>query len=194
VALTVTDDDGSVDTATAQVTATSAQQTVIAQDATWSWRYEDSAPPTGWNTPAFDASGWNTGAAPLGFGDNSVRTNIDSFVDPTTRPRAVYAVRRINVADASKVTRLVLSSLADDGVVLYVNGTEVARRNMPTGPVSYLTFATAPVATSRAERFEVEVPPSLLVNGTNVIAAETHLNYRRTPDMTFHLEATLTIP
>ena len=37
----------------------------------------------------------------------------------------------------------------------------------------------------------VDVPVGLLVAGTNVVSAETHLNYRGTADVSFDLDATL---
>ncbi|MGO4121873.1 hypothetical protein AB4Y91_12270, partial [Arthrobacter sp. YAF16] len=95
---------------------------------------------------------------------------------------------------ASAVTALKLTTVADDGVVIYVNGTEVGRTRMPTGTVTINTYATAAIPTSNANAAPVtfNVPLSLLVNGTNTIAAETHLNYHATKDISFDLTATTT--
>jgi hypothetical protein len=88
----------------------------------------------------------------------------------------------------------VLESLADDGVVVYVNGTEVARGNMREGTVTHLTYAPSSRrhVVAAADPLVVEVPTELLVDGTNVVSAESHVNFRRTRDLTFRLEATLT--
>ena len=92
------------------------------------------------------------------------------------------------------MTKLVINTVANDGVIVYVNGTEVARSNMPTGAVTYTTYASSPVsaATANANPVVITVPTALLVNGVNTVSAETHLNYRGTTDVTFDLSATLT--
>ena len=61
----------------------------------------------------------------------------------------------------------------DDGVVVYVNGVEALRDNMPSGTVLYSTRPNGSV-NNAAERqwFSFNVNPSLLRTGTNVISAE----------------------
>lgn len=196
VSLTVTDNSGQLSTATKTVTATSPPVTSVVVDnaQSWRWRYVTGAPAAGWNTSAFDASTWSTGTAPLGFGSTGLGTNIDTFSSTSSRPQAAYFSKTFQVSDASKVTRLLLSTYADDGVVVYVNGTEVARSSMPTGTIGSTTFATAARRTSvaTASPISIEVPVGLLTSGTNVIAAETHLNSRNTTDASFDLKATMT--
>jgi hypothetical protein len=170
---------------------------VIDERSSWGYRYQPGAPEADWNTttthPA--TAGWRTGNAVLGFGNSSVVTNIDTFAKTDDRPRAVYFTRSFDVADKAKVTRLVLRSVANDGAVYYVNGVEVGRSNMPAGPVTHLTNAetSRSTAVANSSPVDIEVPTSLLVSGVNVVAAETHLNYRGTTDVTFDLKATLTI-
>jgi hypothetical protein len=175
------------------VTAFSPTTVVVPNGSVWSWKYDNATLPTGWNSRTFDASAWNSGAGALGFGTASVVTNIDTFADPTTRPVTAYFTRQFQVSQASKVTQLVLNTVADDGIIVYVNGTEVGRTNMPTGSVTTSTFASSAVKTANAQQVTINVPTSLLVDGTNVISAETHLNYRKTPDATFDLKATVTV-
>jgi hypothetical protein len=175
------------------VNATSPTSVIVPNGSIWSWKYDNTALPSNWNSPSFDASGWNSGAGVLGFGGSTVVTNIDTFADPTTRPIAAYFTKQFQVSDASKVTQLVLNTRADDGIVVYVNGTEVGRTNMPTGTITPTTYASSAVKTASAQQVTITVPTSLLVNGTNVISAETHVNYRKTPDASFDLKATITV-
>lgn len=169
---------------------------MIAEGSTWEWRYQPGAPETDWSRSAThpSASGWRSASAVLGFGSSTVRTNIDTFAKTADRPRAAYFTRVFDVADRDKVTRLVLRSVANDGAVYYVNGVEVARVNMPAGTVDHLTYAhtSRSTATANSNPVVIEVPTSLLVSGANVVAVETHLNYRGTTDVTFDLKATLT--
>ncbi len=87
---------------------------------------------------------------------------------------------------------LELSAVADDGAVVYVNGTEVGRLRLDPGPVGHDTYANQAISTSAAlnDRLVVEVPLGLLQDGTNTIAVETHLNYRSTPNLSFDLTLT----
>ncbi|WP_157551189.1 PKD domain-containing protein [Nocardioides jensenii] len=196
VTVTVTDAGGLTDTATETVTAVAPPVTevVVANGANWRYRYETAAPPTTWKDVDFDATSWDQGDAVLGFGATAVATDIDDFATPQDRARAAYFRRAFQVSDASRVTQLALRSVADDGVVIYVNGVEVTRSNMPTGTITHTTYAPSAqrTAVANASPVLVDVPLGLLRNGTNVIAAETHLNYRNTTDFTFDLRATMT--
>ena len=82
---------------------------------------------------------------------------------------------------------------ADDGIAVYVNGVEVARKNLPTSALTYRTYATAAPRTGTAQNAPVEVtiPASALQAGTNVVTAEVHSNWSATPDSSFELEAEL---
>ena len=55
----------------------------------------------------------------------------------------VYVRREFNVTDASAITGLELSVSYDDGFVAFLNGTEVARANVPAGQ-NHLTTASSP--------------------------------------------------
>lgn len=196
VELVVTDSEGATDSATEEieVTAPPVVETVVARSASWRWQYATQAPPAEWKDVDFDASGWGDGNAVLGFGSSTVATNIDSFATPQDRARAAYFRRTFQVSDTSRAVKLKLTSVADDGAVYYVNGTEVGRDNMPTGSVTHQTYASSSRRenVANASPVVIDVPLNLLRNGTNVVAAQTHVAYRATPDLTFHLEAELT--
>ncbi|QNN82707.1 hypothetical protein H3H54_01775 [Brachybacterium sp. Z12] len=108
-----------------------------------------------------------------------------------TKPLTAYFRRSFTVDDATQVAALELTTRADDGVVVYVNGTEVARSNMPTGSIGHGTYASAApnAAAALANPVTVTVPGDLLVSGENVITAEVHLNYRSSPTASFELTA-----
>ena len=173
---------------------TPVQSVLVANGASWQWRYNPAAPPSTWTGQAFDASSWTAGAAPLGWGSGIIATNIDSFPNTQDRPRAAYFRKTFTVADPSKVTALTLHTWADDGVVVHVNGSEVGRANVQAGPPSINTYALTAPSTSAAQGspLDITVPPSALVAGTNVIAVETHLNYRGTRDLSMDLRADIT--
>ena len=185
------DDDGALTTKTTTVTAESPTQTVLANGSPWRWKYDNAALAAGWNASSYDASTWGQGNAPLGFGASSVITNIDTFASTTDRPRAAYFRSTFTVANPSRVSQLLIDTVANDGIVVYVNGTEVGRTNMPSGTITSATYASAAPKVAAAPAVTINVNPALLMAGTNVIGVETHLNYRGTPDVTFDLTATV---
>lgn len=169
-----------------------ADPTLVARGSTWSYRYSAGAPDPGWNAVGYDPSSWSTGAAPIGFGTTLVATDI--YQPTTSRPIVAYFRKDVSIADLSTVADLSISLVADDGAVLYVNGTEVGRVRMSAGADTYTTYANAAISTSTALANPVtfSVPVSLLREGTNTIAVSTHLNYRSSPNMSFELSAALT--
>ena len=195
VTLTVTDDEGleASTTQTVEVDNT-VPVNLVAKDSAWRWRYEAGDPGAGWNTGGFNDSGWDqAGIAPLGFApanaSGQVTTDIDDFATTTQRPLAAYFRRTFQVTDPDDLEEIVVSGVADDGAVFYVNGVEIGRQNMRDGAVTYTTYAQSSrrLSVAEANPLVLQVPSSLLVAGTNVIAAETHVNYRGTPDLTFYL-------
>jgi hypothetical protein len=160
---------------------------VLPAGSTWSYWFDNSTPvPADWSSDSFDASAWRSGAAPLGWGSGPIATNIDVPAGGT-RALTSYYRRTFDVADVGAYTRYQLTTRADDGVIVYVNGTEVARVNLPSGAVGPNTYATAAptTASATANPVVVDIPTSLLRNGTNVVTAEVHSNYRGTPTASF---------
>ena len=168
-------------------------QTLVAAGSNWSYLYNAAGPSGDWTGAGYDASSWSTGAAPLGWGQAALGTTLDTSLSP--RPLVSFYRNAFQVADASKVVKVNLTTRADDGIVLYVNGTEVKRVNVDPGPDGAGVYATAAVSASSAlaNPVTVEIPGSLLVNGTNVITASVHSNYRSTPSHSFELEAVATL-
>src|SRR5262249_44766867 len=85
---------------------------------------------------------------------------------------------------------LSLRVMRDDGVVVYLNGTEVWRDNMPAGPVSAGTLATSTVQGTNEFTFfrAPALSPTLLVNGSNILAVEVHQRSAIDTDVSFDLE------
>jgi hypothetical protein len=167
-----------------------APSALVAAGSQWQYYFATAAPAAGWQGVNYAATGWSTGAAPLGWGHSNLGTTLTA---EGTRPLVSYYRKSVQVADASKVQGLTLTTRADDGIVVYVNGQEVLRRNLDAGAVSHGTYANAAVSATSAVNnpITVEVPGSALVSGTNVITAEVHSNYRTTPSASFELTATV---
>ncbi|MET0468194.1 MAG: hypothetical protein ABWZ87_05600, partial [Aeromicrobium sp.] len=167
---------------------------LVANGATWSYHADNTAAvPADWTTSATATSAWRTGPAPLGWGTGPIATNID-VPQGTTRPLTTYFRRSFTVPSAAAVTALSLTTRADDGVAVYVNGTEVGRSNLPTGTLTPSTYASSAPSTATAVANQVTwtVPTDVLVDGANTISVEVHSNYRATPSSSMDLTLTAT--
>jgi hypothetical protein len=90
------------------------------------------------------------------------------------------------VSNAAVYKGLKLRLLRDDGAIVYLNGKEVFRSNMPAGAVTSATLAYETGGENVYQ--EKTVDPSLLVNGANVIAVEVHQGAVTSSDLSFDLE------
>ena len=155
------------------------------------WKYLDNGSNQGstWRGVAFNDTTWASGAAQLGYGDGDEATVVGFGPDPNNRYVTTYFRRSFTVPDASLYTSLNLRLLRDDGAVVYLNGTEVFRSNMPAGNIIYTTLASAAIGGADESTFyPTSVSPSLLVNGTNVIAVEIHQSGVMSTDISFDLD------
>ena len=168
----------------------SADQTLIAGGS--AWKYNDSGANLGtaWRAPAYDDAAWPAGPAPLGYGDGDEATVV-SYGTSTTNRRITYYFRRaFTVADPAAIEALSLRYLRDDGCVIYLNGVEIVRSNMPTGTVTYTTRASASIGgADESAWLQAPVDPSRLVTGTNVVAVEIHQNSPTSSDISFDSRA-----
>ena len=173
----------------------SATPTLISRGASWNYHAQRAEPPAGWTGHPFDDSSWETGAMPIGYGDDDVVTELTPAErgPEDDRTTAVYFRRQFMVEDAAAVASLQLNLQRDDGAVVYLNGTEIARSNMDPGPVGYATLASGSAGSSSEEDIYYEIPisPAAMANlrsGTNVLAVEVHQSSLGSSDLSVDLE------
>ncbi|WP_206426080.1 glycoside hydrolase family 16 protein [Nakamurella antarctica] len=162
---------------------------LLAAGSTWSWQFKTSAPGGNWAGVGFDDSAWSTGPAPLGFAAKGVVSNIaPKGVRPG--PRVAYFRSDFTAPALSGTESVVVNTVADDGVVMYVNGVEVGRSNVIAGPDSNMLFAS----TSYKGPVSFDIPVALIHEGQNTISASVHLNYRATRAVAFDAEIEMLTP
>jgi hypothetical protein len=156
------------------------------------WKYLDDGSDLGtlWRTSRFNDSAWKSGKAQLGYGDGDEATTVGYGPDPNNKYVTTYFRRVFAVTNAAAVSALTVKLLRDDGAVVYLNGHEVFRSNMPESDVNYTTLASEVVsgADETSNYFEQAVDPTLLVEGTNLLAAEVHQANLTSTDLSFDLE------
>lgn len=186
--LTVSDGDRSrSDEVTLTTRRPGEQRTLVAAGSVWRYLDDGTDPGTAWRAVAFNDSGWKTGTAELGYGDNDEQTRLE--INPGgTRSRAFYFRRAFTLANPAEITALNVRLVRDDGALVYLNGTLVFRSNMPEGEVNASTFASEVVGgADESNFFEQAVDPSLLAPGVNVLAVEVHQVSDGSSDVSFNL-------
>ncbi len=159
------------------------------------WRYLDDGSDQGasWREPDFDDSGWREGPADLGYGDNDVSTIVRFGSSSSNKHITTYFRREFEVADPAAYSKAMSGLVRDDGAVVYLNGKEVFRSNMPTGKVGSTTRAVEAVGgADEIALFDKELDPSLFRKGSNVLAVEVHQSSPGSTDLRFDLRITAT--
>lgn len=168
-----------------------AQTTLVAAGSTWKYLDNGTDQGTAWRAAAFNDSGWASGAAQLGYGDGDEATGVSYGPSSSAKYVTTYFRRAFTVADATQFTKLTLNLLRDDGAVVYLNGTEVYRNNLPAGTILYNTYATTALGTPDEATFlTVTLGTAQLVTGTNVLAVEMHQANATSTDLSFDLSLT----
>ena len=142
------------------------------------WRHRSGGvnPGSGWTSPLYDDSAWPTGFAQLGFGEGDEATTVSYGADPANKPLTAYFRARFDLPDPGVVRTPTLKVLCGDGAVVYVNGVEVGRVNMPTGAVNAATRARSDLTGASGNAWhELPLYWGLLRSGRNVVAVEVHL-------------------
>jgi hypothetical protein len=156
-----------------------------------SWKYLDNGTDLGttWTSAAFNDSSWSYGPGKLGYNDNAAAI-ISYGPNPANRYLTYYFRKQFNIPDITALDdTLVVSLLRDDGAVVYVNGTEALRSNMPAGPINYRTTALTDVTgTEEAAYASYYIPRTLFLSGLNTIAVEVHQKDSTSDDLGFDLE------
>ena len=156
-----------------------------------SWKYLDngSNQGTAWRAAVFNDGSWASGLAQLGYGDGDEATVVSYGPNASAKYVTTYFRRSFSVANPASFAGLSLRVLRDDGAVVYLNGTEIHRGNMPAGAVSSSTLASVALgAPDESTFFSASVPASALVAGTNVLAVEIHQANGTSTDVSFDLE------
>lgn len=141
------------------------------------WKYSDSGADLGsaWRMPGYDDSAWGSGPGKLGYGDGDEAT-IVAFGTSTSKFKTTYFRATFPVADPAASSQLTLLLRRDDGAVVYINGVEVQRSNMPeTGAITHDSEPLTVIgAADEGQYLQYTVSSSNLVVGANVVAVSVH--------------------
>jgi hypothetical protein len=155
------------------------------------WKYLDDGSNQGtlWREIAYDDSTWSSGLAELGYGDGGEATIVSYGSNVYKKYITTYFRKKFALDDASIYSELTLRIQRDDGAIVYLNGTEIYRSNMPSSKISYTTLAAKALNGADEVNYEsTTIPPNLLRTGTNVIAVEIHQASASSSDISFDFQ------
>jgi len=162
------------------------QVKLISTGSIWKYLDNNTYPSATWRELDFDDSAWKSGPAELGFGDADEATVIDGGPSDSRFP-TTYFRRRFVVDNSAAFADVQINLRRDDGAIVYLNGHDVFRSNMPTGEVGHATY-TGKATTSETAFFSTNASPAVLEAGTNIIAVEAHQSDKGSSDLSFELE------
>jgi hypothetical protein len=151
------------------------------------WKYEESGTDLGtaWRAPNYDDGAWLSGAALLYNSTNNLPAPKNT---PLTLGPITYYFRTTFVyTGAPPILALWLRHIIDDGAIIYLNGNEVHRFNVPPGNITYTNRASSAILNA-IYRSPVPINLTNLVVGTNVIAVEVHQAANTGNDVAFGCE------
>ena len=160
------------------------------------WKYDQSGTDLGtaWREPLLDDQAWLSGRGIFALENLALLTPLTNTVlslpnDGGGQIITYYFRTHFSFTGEMAGAQLVSSNYFDDGAVVYLNGSEALRYNMPGGDVSYFTLASA--ALQEGVFVISNLPPPLLVAGDNVLAVEVHQVNQTSSDVAFGMQLTL---
>lgn len=155
------------------------------------WRYLDNGSDqtgTGWQNSNFDDTEWNEGTGEFGYDSTIEATLLDFGGDPNNKHITYYFRRKFLVGNVAGIRELTANLLYDDGAIVYINGVEVARTNLPDGAVSSDTVADSASEEGIYEALDLGDSIPFLLNGENTLAVEIHQADPASSDVSFDMD------
>lgn len=156
------------------------QVTIVPYGSNWKyWANSMANAPASWQNVGFNDAAWPSGTGELGYGDGDEGTCIPSggggtLCAPTGNKWGTYYFRyTVNIPDPSIYSNFTFNVERDDGFVLYVNGVEQQRNNMPASP-TVITYNTSASSAIEDAVITFNISTSAFVAGDNIIAVEMH--------------------
>ncbi len=170
------------------------------------WRYfaSNTGPALDWASPTFDDSSWPEGRGLFGKESNYPYPVATPIIPPTQGGPVTAYFRTHFTWTAGWVNSVTLkgTNFVDDGCVIYLNGVEISRYNMPAGEPGYDTLAVSAnpggypnLTGGEPVMVRTEINLSSLTNGNsnplrtgdNVLAVEVHNSAQSSSDTMFGL-------
>ena len=162
-------------------TGTTQMKSVFATAEEWKYYDSGSLDGTSWKSSSYNDSQWKKGLARIGYDNNNWHTGLKTTTEGYLT--TYYFRKSFNLADNPSATdEFILDYVIDDGMIVYINGVEAGRYNMPSGTILYNDVATTH-AHNNPDTGQMTLKGSLFKKGKNVIAVEVHNNSTTSSDI-----------
>lgn len=160
------------------------------------WKYLDNGTDQGtaWRAPAFSDATWASGRSHFGYGDNDEATVVSFGPSSTNKYVTTYFRKNFTIANVNDFGSFTFNMYRDDGIIIYVNGTEVYRNGLATNPAYNALATTASDDGNTIQTSTLTLAASNFVSGNNVIAVEIHQDGITSSDISFDLQLIGTPP
>ncbi len=148
--------------------------TLVADGASWKFfkgTNEASSPTTAWRMAGFNDTNWDSGAAPIGYGEAFIVTPLN---DMRSNYTAVFFRKTFTVSDPFIYNTLSFEAQYDDGFKVWINGSNVLNQNISVSEVPFDGTAGVNEEFATFRLFTLNNPSAYLQAGTNVIAIQAH--------------------
>ena len=139
----------------------------------WRWRMgtsEASSPTDDWREADFVEDGtWNPATLPIGYGGVNGMTHATTISGMQSSYRTVFLRTEFNIGPGEIPPSLKLRFMLDDGFVMWINGVEVHRENLPDGELTILDTADDNYSEDGIWHEETLGGTGYLVEGSNSI-------------------------
>jgi hypothetical protein len=154
----------------------------------WFYRPGTSLPPSTWRDPSFaqDAT-WLAATTPIGFGGVNGVTIATTVPGMLNNYASVFARRTFNIATGEIPNGLLLRYTIDDGIIIWINGTEILRRNVSGTAQDPALNTTATFSGTEGLWYDVPLAnaATFLREGVNVIAVRAFNRASNNSDFAF---------
>lgn len=163
----------------------SSQEIIIKNEDSWQY-YDKGYLEDNW-IDLLDFSNWKSGKSPLGYGDNKIFTKLSFGGNKEKKHTTKYFKKKILIKNKHVAYEFRIQR--DDGAVVYVNGKEIFRDNMPNTTISNKTLAMSTIKNKQEHLFKQHFfDNSIFKNGENIISVSIHQAYINSSDCIFSLE------
>ncbi|HEX2750932.1 MAG TPA: EDR1-related protein [Verrucomicrobiales bacterium] len=134
------------------------------------WRYlTGGTAAKNWQNGDFDDAAWSAGKGPVGFGERGLGTEIKHAAG--NKPVTAWFRHHFEAApEMAGEKALILTLRAQDGAVVYLNGKEIARVNLPADAGA----ETPATANTDGDSRKLSIKGAPLQKGSNILAVEVH--------------------
>jgi hypothetical protein len=155
----------------------------------WSWRHgrtEASSPSSAWKEPNFNEDAtWQPAMLSIGYGDDDDATVLTDMQGQYT---CLFLRKSFSIDNPSSIPALVARIRVDDGCILWLNGHEILRLNLPPGNLPHTATASDHEAGPEPESYPLPNAHQQLRSGENLLAAQVFNNSKHSSDLTFDIE------